>query len=35
MAKAQSLTTVDLNPFFQVWIYGDTAPADTPENGFR
>ena len=35
MAAAQSLTTVDLQPFFQAWIYAPTAPARTPENGFR
>ena len=34
-STAQSLTTVDLDPFFQAWIYAPTAPARTPENGFR
>ncbi len=35
MATAQSLTTIDLDPFFQAWIHAPTAPARTPENGFR
>ena len=35
MAAAQSLTTIDLQPFFQAWIYAPTAPARTSENGFR
>ena len=33
MAKAQSLTPTDLGPFFQAWIYGTTAPAQTAANG--
>ena len=33
MAKAQSLTPTDLDPFFQAWIYGTTAPAQTAANG--
>jgi aminopeptidase N len=35
MAAAQSATTVDLDPFFQAWIFSRTAPARTTENGFR
>jgi aminopeptidase N len=35
MAAAQSHTTVDLEPFFQAWIYAPAAPARTAENGFR
>jgi aminopeptidase N len=35
MATAQTATTVDLNPFFQAWIYSPTAPARTAANGFR
>jgi aminopeptidase N len=35
MSAAQSATTVDLDPFFQAWIYSPTAPARTPANGFR
>jgi aminopeptidase N len=35
MAAAQSATTVDLDPFFQAWIYSPTAPAKTAANGFR
>jgi aminopeptidase N len=35
MTQVQSQTQVDLGPFFQAWIYGTTAPAPTPENGFR
>ena len=35
MAAAQSATTVDLDRFFQAWIYSPTAPARTAENGFR
>jgi aminopeptidase N len=35
MAVAQAQTTVDLQPFFEAWIYGTTAPARTAENGFR
>jgi aminopeptidase N len=35
MAAAQAATTVDLDPFFQAWIYSPTAPARTAENGFR
>jgi aminopeptidase N len=33
MTKAQSLTPTDLQPFFQAWIYGTTAPAQTAANG--
>jgi aminopeptidase N len=33
MAKAQSLTPTDLQPFFQAWIYATTAPAQTAANG--
>ena len=33
MARAQSLTPTDLQPFFQAWIYGTTAPAQTAANG--
>lgn len=33
MAKAQSETPTDLDPFFQAWIYGTTAPAQTASNG--
>ncbi len=35
MDAAQAATTVDLEPLFQAWIYSPTAPAKTPENGFR
>ena len=35
MAAAQAVTTVNLDPFFQAWIYSPTAPARTAENGFR
>ena len=35
MDAAQAATTVDLEPVFQAWIYSPTAPARTPENGFR
>jgi hypothetical protein len=35
MVTAQAKTRVDLAPFFRAWILGDTAPARTPENGFR
>jgi hypothetical protein len=35
MAAAQSRTTVDLQPFFEAWIFGSEAPARTAENGFR
>ena len=35
MAAAQASTTVNLDPFFQAWIYSPTAPARTAENGFR
>lgn len=35
MVKAQSVTARDLTPFFDAWIYGDTAPADTASNGLR
>jgi aminopeptidase N len=33
MAKAQSLTSTDLGPFFQAWIQGDETPAKTAANG--
>jgi aminopeptidase N len=33
MAKAQSLTPTDLQPFFQAWIFARTAPAQTAANG--
>ena len=33
MARAQSMTATDLQPFFQAWIYGTTAPAQTAANG--
>ncbi|SER29860.1 M1 family metallopeptidase [Microlunatus flavus] len=33
MTKAQSLTTTDLQPFFQAWIYARVAPAKTAANG--
>jgi aminopeptidase N len=33
MAKAQSLTPIDLQPFFQAWIFGSSAPAQTAANG--
>ena len=35
MTAAQAVTTVDLGSFFQAWIFSPTAPARTPENGFR
>ncbi|HWJ52497.1 MAG TPA: M1 family metallopeptidase [Propionibacteriaceae bacterium] len=35
MAAAQAATTIDLDPFFQAWIYSPSVPARTPENGFR
>jgi aminopeptidase N len=35
MAAAQASTTINLDPFFQAWIYSPTAPARTAENGFR
>ena len=35
MAAAQAVTTVNLDPFFQAWIYSPSAPARTAENGFR
>jgi aminopeptidase N len=35
MAAAQGATTIDLDPFFQAWIFSPSAPARTPENGFR
>ncbi len=35
MTLAQTRTTTDLGPFFRAWIYADTAPARTAENGFR
>ena len=35
MAKAQSKTTVDLDPFFQAWISSPTVPERTAANGFR
>ena len=34
MTRAQSVTPVDLGPFFQAWIYAPTAPARTRANGF-
>jgi aminopeptidase N len=34
MVKAQAATSVDLAPFFQAWILGNTAPARTKANGF-
>jgi aminopeptidase N len=34
MITAQSVTDVDLAPFFAVWVMGDTVPAHTKENGF-
>ena len=33
MAKAQSLTPVDLGPFFDAWLAAPTAPARTAANG--
>lgn len=33
MAKAQTLTPTDLQPFFQAWIYAKDAPAKTAANG--
>ena len=33
MAEAQSLTTTDLQPFFQAWIHGRDVPARTAANG--
>jgi aminopeptidase N len=35
MAAAQFRTAVDLQPFFEAWIFGSEAPARTAENGFR
>lgn len=35
MAKAQSVTQVDLTSFFRAWIYGSTCPKRTAANGFR
>jgi aminopeptidase N len=35
MAAAQAATTINLDAFFQAWIYSPTAPARTAENGFR
>ncbi len=35
MAAAQTRTTVDLDPFFQAWIYSPAAPSRTAANGFR
>ncbi|HET9647347.1 MAG TPA: M1 family metallopeptidase [Microlunatus sp.] len=35
MVTAQSVTSVDLAPFFAVWILGDTVPAHTRANGLR
>ncbi len=32
---AQAATPVDLRPYFDAWIYGDQAPAETRANGFR
>lgn len=34
MITAQSMTTVDLAPFFAAWVMGDTVPAHTRANGF-
>ena len=33
MARAQSLTSTDLGPFFQAWILADSVPAKTAANG--
>ena len=33
MARAQSMTATDLEPFFQAWIYAGVAPARTAANG--
>ncbi|MGI3783063.1 MAG: M1 family metallopeptidase [Janthinobacterium lividum] len=33
MAKAQSETATDLQPFFRAWIYAGVAPAQTAANG--
>jgi aminopeptidase N len=35
MVTAQSVTPVDLAPFFSVWVMGTTVPAHTEQNGFR
>ncbi|MCW2802752.1 MAG: hypothetical protein QOF52_905 [Propionibacteriaceae bacterium] len=35
MIAAQATTTIDLVPFFETWIFGSTAPAQTAANGFR
>lgn len=35
MIKAQAMTSVDLVPFFRVWIFAPTVPARTAANGFR
>lgn len=35
MVTSQAATSVDLAPFFRAWLLEDTAPARTPENGFR
>jgi aminopeptidase N len=35
MAAAQSHTTIDLQPFFDAWIFAPVAPERTAANGFR
>ena len=35
MVAAQAKTEVDLGPFFQAWLSGDTVPERTAANGFR
>ena len=35
MTAAQGYTTVDLQPFFEAWVFSPTAPARTAANGFR
>ena len=35
MVAAQAKTQIDLDPFFQAWIYGNSAPERTAANGFR
>ncbi len=35
MSAAQQASTVDLTSFFQVWIFGTSAPDRTADNGFR
>jgi hypothetical protein len=34
MIKAQSVTTVDLAPFFAAWVMGTTPPPHTKDYGF-